>query len=84
VDVYLVRVMFPVRQLLRRSRAMDIIGEDHVWHSISAAVGRARETHGINAPAVPVEPDADVLPPGVHPYGYRRRSHEDDHGHIEM
>jgi hypothetical protein len=55
-----------------------------VWHSISAAVKRARETHGINAPAVPVEPDADVLPPGVHPYGYRRRSHEDDHGHLEM
>ena len=84
VDVYLVRVMLPVRQLLRRSRAMDIIGEDHVWHSISAAVERARETHGINAPAGPVEPDADVLPPGVHPYGYRRRSHEDDHGHLEM
>jgi sulfate permease, SulP family len=83
VDVYFVRVMFPVRKLLRRSGAMAVIGEDHVWHNIPTAVKRARETYGITAPAAPVEPETDRLPPGVHPYGYRRSSYEDEHGHLE-
>jgi MFS superfamily sulfate permease-like transporter len=83
VDVYFVRVLFAVRQLLRRSGAMDLIGEDHVWHSISAAVKKARETHNITAPSLPAQPDGKGLPPGVHPYGYRRRTHEDDHGRLQ-
>jgi high affinity sulfate transporter 1 len=83
VDVFFVQVMFPVRDLLRRSGAMAVIGEDHVWHSVSDAVKRAREAHGITARAKPVEPDTDKLPPGVHPYGYRRATREDEHGHLE-
>jgi hypothetical protein len=54
-----------------------------VWHSVSDAVKRAREAHGITARAKPVEPDTDKLPPGVHPYGYRRATREDEHGHLE-
>jgi sulfate permease, SulP family len=83
VDVYFVQVMFPVRDLLRHSGAMAVIGEDHVWHSISDAVKRARQAHGITASARPVEPETDKLPPGVHPYGYRRATREDEHGHLE-
>jgi anti-anti-sigma regulatory factor len=45
VDVYFVQVMFLVRDLLRHSGALAVIGEDHVWHSISDAVsGLARHT----------------------------------------
>jgi high affinity sulfate transporter 1 len=83
IDVYFVRVMFDVRQLLRRSGAMDVIGEDHVWHSISAAVKKARETHGITAPAQPVNPEVARLR-GSHPFGYRRSTLEDDHGRLEV
>jgi MFS superfamily sulfate permease-like transporter len=83
VAVYFVRVMFPVRELLRRSGTMDAIGEDHLWHSISAAVKAARETHGITAVARPVEPVPEVLAPGTEPYGRRRRSREDEHGRLD-
>jgi MFS superfamily sulfate permease-like transporter len=82
VDVYFVRVMFPVRHLLRRSGAMTVIGEDHVWHSISAAVKKAREAHGITAPSLPVERES-ARPTGVHPYGFRRQTHEDEHGRLQ-
>jgi high affinity sulfate transporter 1 len=50
IDVYLVRVRYPVRLVLRRSGVMDQLGEDHVWHSISQGVKRARADHGITAP----------------------------------
>jgi len=47
VDVDLVRVRYPVRRVLRRrSGVMEMIGEDHLWHSISQEVKRARRAHG--------------------------------------
>ena len=50
VDLYLVRVMWAVRQVLRRSGLMAELGEDHLWHSISQGVREARRAHGLNAP----------------------------------
>jgi SulP family sulfate permease len=47
VDLYLVRVMSPVRRALKRSGLMAEIGEDHLWHSISQGVREARRTHGL-------------------------------------
>ena len=47
VDLYLVRVMWPVRQVLRRSGLMAELGEDHLWHSISQGVREARRAHGL-------------------------------------
>ena len=47
VDLYLVRVMWPVRRLLRRSGLMGELGEDHLWHSISQGVREARRAHGL-------------------------------------
>jgi high affinity sulfate transporter 1 len=47
VDLYLVRVMWPVRRGLRRSGLMAEIGEDHLWHSISQAVREARRATGL-------------------------------------
>ena len=47
VDLYLVRVMWPVRKALRRSGLMAELGEDHLWHSISQGVREARRAHGL-------------------------------------
>jgi sulfate permease, SulP family len=47
VDLYLVRVMWPVRQVLRRSGLVAELGEDHLWHSISQGVREARRAHGL-------------------------------------
>jgi sulfate permease, SulP family len=47
VDLYLVRVMWAVRKVLRRSGLMADIGEDHLWHSISQGVREARRAHGL-------------------------------------
>ncbi|HEV7196448.1 MAG TPA: sodium-independent anion transporter, partial [Pedococcus sp.] len=47
VDLFLVRVMWPVRQALRRSGLIPELGEDHLWHSISQGVREARRVHGL-------------------------------------
>ena len=47
VDLFLVRVMWPVRRALRRSGLMAELGEDHLWHSISQGVREARRLHGL-------------------------------------
>jgi high affinity sulfate transporter 1 len=64
IDLYLVRVMAPVRHALKRSGLMDEIGEDHLWHSISQGVREARRAHGLeHYPALPGGVfDSDWLP----------------------
>ena len=47
VDLFLVRVTWPVRQALRRSGLIPELGEDHLWHSISQGVRQARRLHGL-------------------------------------
>ncbi|HEX6888534.1 MAG TPA: SulP family inorganic anion transporter [Candidatus Nanopelagicales bacterium] len=47
IDLYLVRVMFPVRQVLRNAGIVARIGEDHMWHSISQGVRESRIHHGL-------------------------------------
>jgi MFS superfamily sulfate permease-like transporter len=47
VDLFLVRVMWPVRKALRRSGLIPLLGEDHLWHSISQGVRQARRVHGL-------------------------------------
>lgn len=75
IDVYMVRLRFPVRTVLRRSGVMTTIGEDHVWHSISQGVKRARKDHGITAdfrPAAGYDPDAAHVPAsGEDEFGHR-------------
>jgi SulP family sulfate permease len=75
VDVYLVRLRYPVRTVLRRSGVMATIGEDHVWHSISQGVRRARKDHGIAAgfrPAEGYDPEALHVPTsGEDEFGHR-------------
>jgi anti-anti-sigma factor len=64
VDLYLVRVMSPVRRALKRSGLMQEIGEDHLWHSISQGVREARGAHDLEGyPAIPGGVfDSDWLP----------------------
>ena len=54
VDLYLVRVMWPVRRAMKESGMMTDIGEDHLWHSISQGVREARAAHGLlGYPSIP-------------------------------
>ncbi len=63
IDLYLVRVMWPVRHALRRSGLVADLGEDHLWHSISQGVREARRAHGLkHVPAQVGVPDLDDLP----------------------
>ena len=65
IDLYLVRVMWPVRKALKTSGLMEEIGEDHLWHSISQGVREARRAHGLeDFRAIPGGVfDSDWLPP---------------------
>ena len=47
VDLYMVRVMYPVRLVLRHAGFVAKIGEDHMWHSISQGVREARIHYGL-------------------------------------
>ena len=68
VDLYLVRVMWPVRKALRRSGLAAEIGDDHLWHSISQGVREARRVHDLRdlpahdalADALPIEEPLDA------------------------
>ncbi len=63
VDLYLVRVMWPVRKLLRRSGLAAELGEDHMWHSISQGVREARREHGLkHVPAHGAVAGAEEVP----------------------
>ncbi len=62
IGVYFARVRYHVRQLLRRAGVMSMIGEDHVWHSISQAVRQARQDLGITAEPRSLAEQKGLLP----------------------
>jgi MFS superfamily sulfate permease-like transporter len=46
VDLYLVRVFYQARKVLARAGFIELLGDDHMWHSISAGVRAAKSaTH---------------------------------------
>ena len=53
VDLYLVRVRWPVRTVLERSGLRARLGEDHLWHNVAQGVRDARRRHGIERPGQP-------------------------------
>lgn len=68
IDLYLVRVMWPVRRSLRNSGFMAEIGEDHLWHSISQGVREGRRAHGLgDLPAAPGVHGVEVPAEPEHP-----------------
>lgn len=52
VDLYMVRVMYQVRIVLRHCGFVAKIGEDHMWHSISQGVREARIHYGLKTGVV--------------------------------
>lgn len=51
IDLYLVRVMFRARVVLKRAGIRDVLGDQHMWRTISQAVKRATKDHGLSAHA---------------------------------
>lgn len=49
LDLYLVRVMRPARLVLERTGVIDVLGPDHVWHNIAAAVKQAKTVGRVGA-----------------------------------
>ncbi|MFO7778589.1 MAG: SulP family inorganic anion transporter [Nitriliruptoraceae bacterium] len=51
VDLYLVRVMFQARVVLKRSGLRDEIGDLHLWRTIAEGVKRAKRDHQLRGHA---------------------------------
>ena len=58
VDLYLVRVLYNARVVLKRSGLREQIGDDHLWRTISEGVVRARRDHGLAKAGQPLPEDA--------------------------
>lgn len=61
VDLYLVRVRWPVRTVLRHHGVRAKLGEDHFWHGISQTVREARRAHQIERHEPEVAGDKDDI-----------------------
>jgi hypothetical protein len=57
VALYLVRVFYQARQVLKRSGFIDRLGDGRMWHSISAGARAARREFGIEGKSHPQEVD---------------------------
>jgi high affinity sulfate transporter 1 len=53
IDLYLVRVFYQARQKLARAGFIDRLGEERMWHSISAGVQAARKAAELHGSARP-------------------------------
>jgi len=61
IDLYLVRVFYRARLTLTTAGFIDQLGEDHMWHSISAGVRAARDASRLKGKAHPqTMPDVDL------------------------
>ncbi len=47
VQLYLARVIHPVSTVLQRCGFLDVLGDEHIWHSISQCVRAARRATGL-------------------------------------
>ena len=63
VDLYLVRVLYNARVVLKRSGLRERIGDDHLWRTISEGVMRARRDHGLAKAGQPLPEGARPLQP---------------------
>ena len=60
IDLYLVRVFYQARQVLNRSGFVASLGEQRMWHSISAGVRAARKDQRLNGKSHPQIDDEDA------------------------
>ncbi len=49
IDLYLVRVFYQARKVLARAGFIELLGDDHMWHSISAGVRAAKASANVTA-----------------------------------
>jgi high affinity sulfate transporter 1 len=59
LDLYLVRVRWPVRTVLARAGFLAQLGEDHLWHNVAQGIREARRQHRIEGPGQ-AQPDPVV------------------------
>lgn len=48
VELFLVRVFYQARQVLAKAGFLERLGDEHMWHSISAGARAARRSAGLN------------------------------------
>lgn len=60
IDLYLVRVFYQARKVLDRAGFIALLGEDHMWHSISAGVRAAKAAANVTAKPHP-QPEAALV-----------------------
>jgi len=87
---YLLRVFRRVREVLKSAGFIELIGDDHMWHSMTAGVraARAQAKRQRNDPAEPVEIDdldtynagEERIAVGVDPQHFLRVDVEDQVG----
>lgn len=63
VDLYLVRVFYRARLTLARAGFLELLGDDRMWHSISAGVRAARAEHGLTGKSHSQVPAVDIGEP---------------------
>ena len=61
IELYLVRVFYEARQVLKRSGFLDSLGEGRMFHSISAGVRAARKDLGIDSKMHPQLTDEETM-----------------------
>lgn len=78
VELYLVRVFFEARQVLKRSGFLDSLGEGRMYHSISAGVRAARKDLLIDAKSHPQLSEDETLAERIAPDDERTAAGYDD------
>ena len=61
IELYLVRVFYEARQVLKRAGFLDSLGEGRMFHSISAGVRAARKDLGIDSKMHPQLTDEETM-----------------------
>jgi SulP family sulfate permease len=59
IQLYLVRVFYQARKVLDRAGYIEELGDDHMWHSISAGVQAAKAQTNVTGKAHPQVAEAD-------------------------
>jgi hypothetical protein len=59
IQLYLVRVFYQARRVLDRAGYIEELGDDHMWHSISAGVQAAKAQTNVKGKAHPQVAEAD-------------------------
>jgi high affinity sulfate transporter 1 len=85
IELFLVRVFHRARRTLDAAGFLERLGDEHMWHSISAAVRAAKDQYGVGRPPSPdgyAVPDPDAVDDDV--VAEERIAVEHHHGEDEL